>query len=55
MSASLTHKNSQRRKIIHGMHPIGCKECSIDFKIFWVEYPVVCVISMAVDKDAYLF
>ena len=23
---SLTHKNPQRRKIIHGMHPVGCKE-----------------------------
>ena len=23
--ASLTNKNSQRRKIIHGMHPVGHK------------------------------
>ena len=26
--ASLTHKNPQRHKIIHGMGPIGCKEGS---------------------------
>ena len=23
---SLTHKNPQRRKIIHGMHPVKCKD-----------------------------
>ena len=27
--ASLTHKNPQRHKIIHGMRPVGCKEWSI--------------------------
>ena len=27
---SLTHKNPQRRKIIHGMRPLGRKEQSID-------------------------
>ena len=26
---SLTHKNPQRRKIIHGMHPVGHKDRSI--------------------------
>ena len=34
--ASLTYQNPQRRKIIHGMRPIGCKEfgrisCSFEF------------------------
>ena len=24
--ASLTHRNPQRCKIIHGMHPVGCKD-----------------------------
>ena len=38
--ASLTHKNPQRRKIIHGMRPAGRKERSNDLKIFLVEYPV---------------
>ena len=33
--ASLTYKSPQRFKIIHGIHPIGCKEQSIDLKIFW--------------------
>ena len=28
-------KNPQRRKIIHGMRPVGRKEPSIDLKIFW--------------------
>ena len=32
--ASLTHKNPQRRKIIHGMRPAGHKERSIDLKMF---------------------
>ena len=27
--ASLTHKNPQRRKIVHGMRPVGRKERSI--------------------------
>ena len=34
--ASLTHKNPQGHKIIHGMRPVGRKERSIDLKIlFW--------------------
>ena len=32
---SLKHKNPQRRKIIHGMLPIGSKEWLTDLKIFW--------------------
>ena len=28
------HKNPQRRKIIHGIFPVGLKEQSIDLKIF---------------------
>ena len=40
IKASLTHKNPQRRKIIHGMRSVGRKERSNDFKIFLVEYPV---------------
>ena len=28
--ASLTHKNPQRRKIIHGTRPVGRKDRSID-------------------------
>ena len=28
--ASLTYKNPQRRKIVHGMRPVGHKEQSID-------------------------
>ena len=28
--ASLMHKNPQRRKIIHGMRPVGCKDQSIE-------------------------
>ena len=31
--ASLTHKNPQRCKIIHGMHPVGCKDRSIDLNM----------------------
>ena len=31
--ASLKHKNPQRRKIIHEMCPVGCKERSIDLKM----------------------
>ena len=30
---SLTHKNPQRQKIIHGMCPAGCKHRSIDLNI----------------------
>ena len=51
MSASLTHKNSQRlAKKLMACISYDAK----NFKIFGVEYPV-CVISMAVDKDTYLF
>ena len=32
--ASLIHKNPQRCKIIHGMHPIGCKDRSIWICVF---------------------
>ena len=32
--ASLMHKNPQGHKLIHGMHPVGCKERSINLKIF---------------------
>ena len=32
--ATLMHKNPQRRKIIHGIFPVGLKEQSIDLKIF---------------------
>ena len=42
--ASLTHKNSKRRKIIKGMRPVDAK---ISLKMFIVEYPVR-VISVAV-------
>ena len=31
--ASLTHKNPQRRKIIHGMRPVGRKDRLIDLDI----------------------
>ena len=31
--ASLTHKNPQRCKIIHVIHPIGCKDHSIDLNM----------------------
>ena len=31
--ASLTHKNSQGSEIIHGMHPVGCKDRSIDLNM----------------------
>ena len=31
--ASLMHKNPQRRKIIHGMRPVGRKNRSIDLDI----------------------
>ena len=44
--ASLTHKNPQRCKIIHGMRPIGYnKDQSIN--VFLQKYPVR-VISVAV-------
>ena len=33
--AYLMHKNPQRRKIIHGMRPVGRKERLIDLKILW--------------------
>ena len=44
------HKNPQRRKIICGMHPAGCKDGLIDLKMVIVEYTMypVCVISVAV-------
>ena len=46
--ASLRQKNPPRRKMIHGMRPIGCKEQSIDrLEDFLIEYPV-CVISVVV-------
>ena len=46
--ASLTFKNSQRDKIICGMHPIGPRERSIDqSKDFFLEY-LVCVIFVPV-------
>ena len=32
--ASLMHKSPQRRKIIHDMRPVGCKDRSIDLKMF---------------------
>ena len=47
---SLMHKNPQRYKIIHGIHPIGCHRMQrkIDqFEDVLVLYPV-CVISVAV-------
>ena len=31
--ASLTHKNPQRRKIIHGMRPVGHKDRSTDLNM----------------------
>ena len=31
--ASLTHKNPQRHKIIHGMHPVGCEDQPIDLNM----------------------
>ena len=46
--ASLTHKNPERHKIIYGIHPIGCRERSIDqSKDVFLEYPV-CVICVPV-------
>ena len=45
--ASLTHKNPQRCNIIHCILPVGCKERSIDLKMF-VEN-LVRVISVAVN------
>ena len=41
------HKNSQRRKIVCSMLPVGQKEQLIDLKMFFVEC-LVCVISVAV-------
>ena len=43
--ASLTHKNPQRCKKIHGMHPIAYKDQSIN--VFLQKYPVR-VISVAI-------
>ena len=41
---SLTYKNPlQRRKIIHEMHPIGCKKKKIDLKIFLVVPGISCL------------
>ena len=31
--ASLMHKNPQRRKVIHGMRPVGRKNRSIDLNM----------------------
>ena len=31
--ALLMHKNPQTRKVIHGMHPIGCKDWLIDLNM----------------------
>ena len=46
--ASLMHKKRQRCKIIHGMHPLGCKDRSImGSEDVFVEYPAR-VISVAV-------
>ena len=42
---SLIHKKHQRRKIIHGMNPVGHKDRSEDVLI--VEH-TVCVISVTV-------
>ena len=48
--ASLMYKNPQRHKVIHGMHPVGCKDRSIDLNICIcrLRYSAVCVISVAV-------
>ena len=42
--ASLTHKNPQRRKIVHGMSPLGLKDRSIDLnmRINFVEISCSC-------------
>ena len=45
--ASLTHKDSQRRKVTYNMCPIGRKEWSIDLKIFLVQYPVHVISSIS--------
>ena len=44
--ASLMHEKCQRHKIIHGTHPVGHKERSMDLKNVLVKYPVR-VISVA--------
>ena len=31
--ASLIHKNPQRRKMIHSMCPVGCKDRSLDLNV----------------------
>lgn len=50
--ASLTHKNPQRQKTIHGMRPIGQKDQSIDLNNIWMcicgNIQPVRVISVAV-------
>ena len=33
--ASVIHKNLQRRKVICGMRPVGCKDRLIDLKMFF--------------------
>ena len=43
---SLKHKNPQRRKIICGMRPVGCKDRLIVLKMFL--YNITFVISVAV-------
>ena len=54
--ASPTHKYPQRHKIIHGMHPAGRKDRSIDrFEDFLVRYPVHVISVAVVFKDAYLY
>ena len=46
---SLIYKNPQRRKIIHCICPVGRKDQYIDWsEDVFVEYPGVCVISVAV-------
>ena len=46
---SLMHKNPQRRKIIHGMCLIGCKDRSIDLNMSTCRnIRPVCVTSVAV-------
>lgn len=48
--ASVTHKNPQRHKIVHGMHPLGHKDQSIDLniRVYCKNIQPVCVISVAV-------
>ena len=44
--ASLTHKHSQRLKIIRGVRYVGREGRSMDLRMIFVEYPVR-VISVA--------